>query len=453
MNELPLFYCSVIKNHGDFMGMKKCLASAMIVISTLISCCFAVNATTIGLRSYDVTLHSDAEGTLLIGRSYNELYTKRCNYNSQNTEKIYTFNKKVLTHAVYKDKIYVVYPSDIQEYIHYMAVIENGKMTDLFHFYTKTLDTDCKMAAGSDGYFYIYNKKKQIDVYNQSGELVHTTDTFQNMLTVDDRCYGTQQDKIQEINYKGIAKTYKIANGFNLFNVSENYIARIGGEIYEFGSDTMDLVMNVELNMYINPCETENYIISVKDNCLLAYDKNHGQLRDSYQLSKDVYNISNYGEKITVVYKDNSVEFFNVSDIFKANTTTNKSKQRQITNGTDITIEYNDDIIILEQGTTTAQFRNSTTESVEFESSISGQLGTGDNVTINNQAHTIVIKGDITGEGNINSRDLNALFDHLLEIELLQNEFCTAADINNDNKISNADLVLLSRASVDTFSE
>ena len=58
---------------------------------------------------------------------------------------------------------------------------------------------------------------------------------------------------------------------------------------------------------------------------------------------------------------------------------------------------------------------------------------------------TFIVRGDVTGEGNVNSRDEGLLFKHLLGQQKLNGVYKIAADINRDKKISNADLVLLSR--------
>ena len=56
-----------------------------------------------------------------------------------------------------------------------------------------------------------------------------------------------------------------------------------------------------------------------------------------------------------------------------------------------------------------------------------------------------IVKGDVTGEGNVNSRDENAMFSHLLNTQKLKGIYKLAADLNFDKKLTNADLVLISR--------
>lgn len=79
----------------------------------------------------------------------------------------------------------------------------------------------------------------------------------------------------------------------------------------------------------------------------------------------------------------------------------------------------------------------------------SGKLGTGTTVTFTNNNSTtsfkIIISGDVTGEGNINSRDITALQNYLGETAELTDEYLLAADMNNDTIINTLDLLAISK--------
>lgn len=57
--------------------------------------------------------------------------------------------------------------------------------------------------------------------------------------------------------------------------------------------------------------------------------------------------------------------------------------------------------------------------------------------------YTIVIYGDLTGEGNINNADKNVLYKHLFGKKELTGYFKMAADVNHDGIINTLDLLLL----------
>lgn len=62
---------------------------------------------------------------------------------------------------------------------------------------------------------------------------------------------------------------------------------------------------------------------------------------------------------------------------------------------------------------------------------------------INNgvMTHKISVVGDVNGDGKINSADLLRVRQHLLNINLLKNEYFESSDINRDSKVNSADLL------------
>lgn len=76
----------------------------------------------------------------------------------------------------------------------------------------------------------------------------------------------------------------------------------------------------------------------------------------------------------------------------------------------------------------------------------SGKVGTGATVTLSTgETVTVIIYGELTGEGNINSRDLKAILNHLSEKELLCYPADLAADIDKDGKITTKDALKISQ--------
>ena len=58
---------------------------------------------------------------------------------------------------------------------------------------------------------------------------------------------------------------------------------------------------------------------------------------------------------------------------------------------------------------------------------------------------TLVIYGDVSGEGNVNTLDFRTLRDHLLEKESLNGPFLQAADVNHDGQVNTLDLLALDK--------
>ena len=73
----------------------------------------------------------------------------------------------------------------------------------------------------------------------------------------------------------------------------------------------------------------------------------------------------------------------------------------------------------------------------------SGKVGTGTTLTFTSEEVVkVLIYGEVTGEGNINSRDLKALLNHLSGKEILTGDFLVSADIDNDGKITTKDALM-----------
>ena len=73
----------------------------------------------------------------------------------------------------------------------------------------------------------------------------------------------------------------------------------------------------------------------------------------------------------------------------------------------------------------------------------SGKLGTGATITNNTSGdkYSIVLTGNITGEGNINSKDLNNFCDALVGNRTFSSAQAFAADVNKDKQIDLLDLM------------
>lgn len=109
----------------------------------------------------------------------------------------------------------------------------------------------------------------------------------------------------------------------------------------------------------------------------------------------------------------------------------------------------------IQTGTTVAEFK----KSFNFAGDIiilkknnntknSGYVGTGMKAVFNgttSTTYTLCVFGDLTGEGNVNSLDVNKMFDFLLNIKEPTAVEFISGDINHDGKLSNVDLLLLSR--------
>ena len=76
----------------------------------------------------------------------------------------------------------------------------------------------------------------------------------------------------------------------------------------------------------------------------------------------------------------------------------------------------------------------------------SGNIGTGATVTTpSGDVYTVIVKGDLNGDGKVTLTDLAQLKLHMVETTLLQEPYKSSADIDGDGKVTLTDLGKLKR--------
>lgn len=108
----------------------------------------------------------------------------------------------------------------------------------------------------------------------------------------------------------------------------------------------------------------------------------------------------------------------------------------------------------LSLGTTVAGLRRDYPDAEVYDSGgarkTGGKLKTGDVVVQNGTRTTVVLVGDVTGNGICGANDVRRMMLHLCQAEPLTGAYLSAADLNGDGRVSNADLVLAARLKNET---
>lgn len=145
------------------------------------------------------------------------------------------------------------------------------------------------------------------------------------------------------------------------------------------------------------------------------------------------------------------------------NSSANNSSSNNNSITSDVYYIDNDSFMIknVKSGTTIAQFKSKLKYSslsvafTNYENTVvtSGNLGTGATASfIKNGSiiakYTIIVTGDLTGEGNVNSRDTKALSAYLLGKSSLSPYFLEAADCNLNGNVDTVDLLKISKKSI-----
>lgn len=81
---------------------------------------------------------------------------------------------------------------------------------------------------------------------------------------------------------------------------------------------------------------------------------------------------------------------------------------------------------------------------------VTGAVGTGCSIELVREGKmveilTVVLFGDVTGEGSVNTRDIAAVRRHAIKETLLQGPYLLAADVNHDLRISSLDILIITR--------
>ncbi|MGN1456391.1 MAG: dockerin type I repeat-containing protein [Acutalibacteraceae bacterium] len=221
---------------------------------------------------------------------------------------------------------------------------------------------------------------------------------------------------------------------------------------YEVGSDIQKL------------CVSGNYVAVMYGNNVQILHKEDFELIAEESSNNSVSEVSKHIEQSKPVYTPSSEPSKNSEPIYQQSnnsvtqnsTPQNTSIPQQQYGISSSKYRMNNGIITnIPQGTTIAQLKQNisygsntiTITNHNNKIQTSGQIGTGWRIDFSGNgkvtSYYTVIIGDVTGEGNINSRDVSALSDYLLEKSDLSVYAMYAADLNSDGMCNSLDLLLL----------
>ena len=249
------------------------------------------------------------------------------------------------------------------------------------------------------------------------------------------------------------AKTYSNAV---LENAGEGYV-------YDSNSTLYSLKENKTFDYFSG--KTEN--ISVCDDKVCYSVGNTAYLSNLNNSSVKHFNAENYIDAISI--NDNRVyiwtesftklvsigydEFLQYSfsgDVAGENYIQYSTEDDAEVNSAQYRISTDSIIYNIPSSLTVTQFRKNFSENIFLYDEngnevTSGKLCTGYIVKIADKKYTIAVNGDITGEGNVNSRDILLLMQCITGEKEISGAYKKAADFNLDGCVDNKDLVLISR--------
>lgn len=218
--------------------------------------------------------------------------------------------------------------------------------------------------------------------------------------------------------------------GMNVFSCILNYDKEMFEEISESnitGLNNWIVSYNKTTNKIL--LDNPNFITADSDLCVISFKLKSGvELKDTIiqitepKTSNNKIDISGTVGQTTIYVKQISSEKYEITtdntiENIEPNTTVENFKEN-----------------IASGGNITVLDKNGGTIS-------SGNIGTG--ATIKTEAgeqYTLIVKGDVTGDGKITPTDLSQLKLHIVEATLLKEPYLSAGDLTGDNLVKSTDL-------------
>lgn len=261
--------------------------------------------------------------------------------------------------------------------------------------------------------------------------------------------------------------------------LSDDILVTNTGKYFKLDSEnsTIEHILSVDVSdLSVDFCsavykaDSKNYIASLTSNNIVTFYDIDDSLTAKYKVELDaqdkIVSICTSGTKTILVWKNDTDVKAKILD---------KDDLTEIKNGTDpepenpsdfepVVKALNDTYTLSESecvyiplSETISKVKDNLNLSgynIEFKNYAgkvitSGKLGTGSVAIFSKDGKTseftFIVKGDVTGEGNANSRDVDCMYNHILGKSSLSEINSKAADINNDGVVDTLDLLLLSK--------
>lgn len=233
----------------------------------------------------------------------------------------------------------------------------------------------------------------------------------------------------------------------NISNVGINKVINEDGFVVSLSDNSREYVSNAEFGKV---SASDNKVFSVVNYHLSRKTSDKTQ---SVSIPDTAKAVVSYKNQCGVLLDNGTVQVYESSDFDKKKTADNNNHSDSSNSDNQAVISdyiFSDGIIYgIYSGETVADFKAKTSADAVYKSdgsvARSGKLKTGFTTVINSKTYTIAVCGDVTGEGNVNLKDVTLLQKHLCGNAKLSGAFLKAADFNLDGKVDNRDLVLISR--------
>lgn len=316
--------------------------------------------------------------------------------------------------------------------------------------------------TANDNYIYFIGNDGSYTISIKRNTLEATTNFFsekvKKLFCYNEKVYAVTANSLYCLDNPNIPIKCDIPSFNDLEPVFyDNIFIDTNSKVYSFNADNGFKYIKT-LN-YKKVFMLNDIYYGVSGNTINKLSKN-GSIISKYSFSENIDDIAVNGNKIALLSSEN-VKLITEKDfktIESSNTESSNPISKPSFDGfTDY--ETDDNYIIVPQDTTIAILKkhiNSAKNSnlIFYDNknrkTSSGNLGTGfsleyyENTSFKSK-YTIIVMGDITGEGSVNTRDKRRLTDYLLGKLELTSAQKYATDLDKNNLIDSLDLLLLNR--------
>lgn len=326
--------------------------------------------------------------------------------------------------------------------------------------------------AYSNGLVYLCDTDGDLYIYNTRGKLINTitlgTTTHSIICNYLGDVYAVSpkglmyigDDYFEYVSYSSFKVATRFVSNYDFIDYTGKMFRIIGNDVVQLTSRISDVCLPSG-GIY------KNFALITSKNKLYAVDITCDEIKREFSAEATIEQICMVDDVcVLFMYKYGNpalqiVEFKELKTIYQSDNNTDFIPQKE--NHTISSDVYNVDfenqrITGIPPKTTVAKFKqnmNYENFDVEFfrydgRAIDSGNVGTATLVRFftfdTTYEFELCIKGELTGEGNINSRDLQEMFDIILENIIITGVFVDACDMDDSGEIDLVDMVLINRA-------
>ena len=320
-------------------------------------------------------------------------------------------------------------------------------------FGLKTRRASLKIAADKKENIYIIDSDGYVEIFDKNGSKLRTTNTaFRRLTSYGGKVYAAGSSGLSllsESNDKFILNG-AISGDFSF--VSDSIICDAEGNIYDLSQGRVLFSAGSEYAGKLS--KANRYYIAASGKKLVAFDKESGRITGSKNLDFAPATVYCKGDTINLIKSNLSVKSVSEEKLFpeavnQAEPEDSTQKPASVpTENPKINFgkyELRGEYIIIPRPVTRTVFKeNISVEGYKISFSSNRGVGTGTKLTLTGDnaeyTYTLVMRADVSGEGNTNDKDLEIVMDSILGLVRLEGAWKVAADMDGDGKITVFDL-------------